>query len=656
MVRTAIDNAAVILVDYFDTLVFRSVTSNELINRWARGIGIKFPSLSEEITRQLPKRRAESFKKLREMARCSETEVTEVVYEDAIGAVYQSIKTQLAGVDEATFVSFAKNLDFDLECGCQYANRRLITQLSAAKAQGKRIYCVSDFYLNADYLRKMMIAANIPEGLLDGIFVSCDVGRRKALGDMYPYVLDALKIKPSDAVMIGDNPVSDIQKARENGLRAVLQRHAWHKVLIHLRAKAHIQFAPRQMMFSMNNTFRHGQHYGEYICIFYVFIKRLFDQLRADHVQSIAFMAREGFYLKELFELYQQIVVPEADIIGTSYYWCSRRSVMAGVREALMPEYIDEDISLKNWLKSLNLKPEDARAYTPFTDSQADEVCDLKRNGIYLRLMKHPDFRKRIDAIIEENNGVFRDYTAPYIKDGVFRFVDSGWKCTTQNTIQKNYGIPTKGYYIGVQNPDKPTLPLDRCGLIFSESNPRSKYYDYLGTNIPFYQQLLAAPHGTALKYVRGQDGIEVLHEWDQMEEKLYREHIAALQTYMLLKYRGLCVWDCKTPWDKKQDWYIARLSMRSSLFANPSRQRFIRMCTDNYVQNFRQENRGKVKYDPSKVKIGVDIIWKPEKYMRYISKIQRTSIYDHKAVRVIYPVLVRLYYGYTLMIHTLKH
>ena len=71
--------------------------------------------------------------------------------------------------------------------------------------------------------------------------------------------------------------------------------------------------------------------------------------------------------------------------------------------------------------------------------------------------------------------------------------------------------------------------------------------------------------------------------------------HIKKLQDYMFLKFQGLSAWDTKEAWDKEQDWFIARLSMRSSLFANRSRQKFIKICTDNYVQNFRQEKRGKI-------------------------------------------------------------
>ena len=89
---------------------------------------------------------------------------------------------------------------------------------------------------------------------------------------------------------------------------------------------------------------------------------------------------------------------------------------------------------------------------------------------------------------------------------------------------------------------------------------------------------------------------------------------------------------------------------MRSSLFAKGDRLPFIRKCTDNYVQNFRQENRGAVKYDYHNVKIGFDCIWSPDQLIRYFSKVQRTSVYDKRVIRMIYPVAARMLYGYVIL------
>lgn len=651
-----LDEATVIFVDYFDTLVWRSVTPKQLLNQWAECLGRKYPQISKEHLQKLPQMRLDAFAALRRQRAGQNSKKTEVTYEEALEVVYGKIFTPKDNVDKDTFLQVSKEIDFSLECGCGFANRHLIRQLKHMKKIGKKIYCVSDFYLGKAEMHQMMAAANVPGTLIDDIFVSSDCGRRKATGDLYPFVLNKLGLRANQAVMIGDNQISDIKRARASGLSAIYRPNLLHKAKTHLPEKFGVDRTRKQMKSSLREMYKHGMDYSEYIGMFYLFTKRLYFKLKEDGTSKIAFMAREGYYLRRLFELYQALDVPECDRIETAYYWCSRRSVLSGIRSALMPEAVNGEISLRNWLKSLNLTLDDARTYVPVSEEQADEVSDLRNNTAYRQLMNNPVFTERIDRTIEENHCAFLAYTRPFLHDGQFRFVDSGWKCTTQNAIEQEYGIRTKGYYIGVQIPDQPILPLDTTALIFREENPRSKYYDYLGMNIPFYQQLLAAPHGTALQYVQRGKEIDVMSEWDPMEQELYKIHIKALQEYMLLRFRGLCAWDNALPYNETDEWTVAKQSMQSSLFAWGSRLRFIRNCTDNYVQNFRQENRGKVKYDYKKAKLGADILWRPEKYLRYFAKIQRTELFDHWPVRAVYGPFACAYYFYTLFLHAIKN
>lgn len=645
-----------IFVDLFDTLVLRHVTAREVLQRWAVCLQNKYPSLSDRMISKLPYIRISIFKEKRELLSTQHSDITEVTYNDVIGVLFEKVKGELDGVQKEEFIASSKEIDIAVEIGCEYANTSLVEELEKEKQQGKRLFVVSDFYLCTDNVEELMFAAGIPQNLFEKIFISCDVGKRKANGDIYPFILKETGLKPENVIMIGDNRKSDCDIPASMGFLTDYRPNIVYKCKIHTRAKMNNDYARKQYRISLNEMFRYGKDYSEYIGIFYVFTKRLYVKLREDDVHKIAFMAREGYFMRQLFELYQEIVIPDNKKIDTTYYWCSRRSVMAGIKKAQMPEEIDGEISLKNWLKSLDISLEEARRYISFTDEEAEKPQFLEKSELFKSLIENKDFFQYFENTIKTNFDAFMKYTEPYIVDSKFRFVDSGWKGTTQNTIQDNYGISTVGYYIGVQKPDKPILELERTGLIFSEEKPRSRYYDYLGTNIPFYQQLLSAPHGTALKYIIEDGNVLIKCEWDPMEEKLYYENIEELQRFMLLKFRGLCAWDDREVYDSKEDWYIAKLSMRSSLFANRSRLKFIRKCTDNYVQNFRQEKRGKVQYDVKKTKLGLDVIWKPYKMIRYLSKVQRTSLYDKKIIRLIYPIVARVFYAYTLLIQNIKN
>ena len=651
-----IEKCDAVFVDFFDTLVFRHVTASETVRRWAVCLKKKYPQLSDDTVRQLPGIRQKTFKELRDQLAIKGSGISEVTYEHAIGQVFNEISSEYGLTDKESFLRHSKIIDIAVELGCLYVNSKLVKELEHAKAMGKKIYCVSDFYLGKPELLLFMKSVGISDTIFDDIFVSCDVGKRKATGDIFPYLLDKLSLEASRVVMIGDNKSSDNLIPNKYGLMIDFHPNLAYKCKTHLLEKLRRNYASCQIRRATDEMYRCTSNYSEYIGIFYVFTKRLYKYLSEEAITKIAFMAREGYYLKQLFEVYQDMLIPANAQITTKYYWCSRRSVMSGVKEAHTPEVMDEDISLRNWLKSLNLSLKDARKFEIISDEEADEVRKLSEQKGYCKLIANPRFMALINRTIEANRKAFLKYTEPYIQEGTFSFVDSGWKCTTQNTIEKYYGIKTNGYYIGIQKPDKPILPLKCRGLIFSEDNPRSKYYEFLGTNIPFYQQLLAAPHGTALKYYDEEGSIHVLEEWDEMEKELYFETIKPVQELMLLKFKGICAWDDKPVDDKKEEWVIARLSMRSSLFAKGDRLPFIRKCTDNYVQNFRQENRGAVKYDDHNVKIGFDCIWSPDKLIRYFSKVQRTSVYDKRVIRMIYPVAARMLYGYVILFRTIKN
>lgn len=645
-----------IFVDFFDTLVWRHTTAREAVKQWATCIRGKFPQLAGLSEQELLRNRKNAFSEMRKALLENSAGHTEVHYTEVMENLYNKAEMSSLDIEKRDFICLAEEIELAVELGCTYANKYLLEELKRQKIQGKKIYIVSDFYLSAEKLEMIMAACDIPREMFDGIFVSCDIGKRKANGDIYPFLIEELHLKSEQILMIGDNKKSDYEIPKSFGIRSIYKPNIIHKLSTHIREKKGQPFSYRQYRCVLDEMYRHGMEYSEYIGIFYVFTKRLYHMLEKRSIEKITFMAREGFYLKKLFEEYQNLRAPYGRKIQTSYFWCSRRSVFSGILQAHHPKAMDGEISLRNWLKSLNISVEEAQKFVPFQTEEADQIQKLEEATLYHELINNQEFHRFYEDTIMNNRKAFMQYMKDYLDQGVFRFVDSGWKCTTQNAIEKYYETPTEGIYIGVQKADRPIRSLKKHGLIFCQENPQSDFYEYLGTNIPFYQQLLAAPHGTALKYEQGEDGITVLHEWDPMEQKLYFDKIEKLQQYMFLKFCGLCVWDSKKAYDRKEDWYIARLSMRSSFFANGKRLRFIRECTDNYVQNFRQESRGKVRYDIKKVHFGLEVIFKPEKLIRYVGKIQRTAWYDKKSVKVIYPMAAHILYGYILLLQTIKN
>lgn len=56
---------------------------------------------------------------------------------------------------------------------------------------------------------------------VERLFISDEIGAMKPKREYFDHVLDILRCKPSECVMVGDNPATDIKGALDNGLRAI---------------------------------------------------------------------------------------------------------------------------------------------------------------------------------------------------------------------------------------------------------------------------------------------------------------------------------------------------------------------------------------------------------------------------------------------------
>lgn len=63
---------------------------------------------------------------------------------------------------------------------------------------------------------------NLDNWIKEPVF-SCDIGFRKPQIEAFQYVLDLAKVKPMEAVMIGDSQHSDYEGAKNAGIRPILK-------------------------------------------------------------------------------------------------------------------------------------------------------------------------------------------------------------------------------------------------------------------------------------------------------------------------------------------------------------------------------------------------------------------------------------------------
>jgi predicted HAD superfamily hydrolase len=149
---------------------------------------------------------------------------TEIAYEVIIREIYNRLnETQVLNAKAVNFSSFLdKSLeaDYNSEANVQYLNKDVIAVLRHLKDKGYIIYCVSDFYSDESFIKRLMRKHGVLD-LYDKVYVSASENASKENnGLLFSQILKSNQIDPNQAFMIGDNFKSDFVNAKMHGLRA----------------------------------------------------------------------------------------------------------------------------------------------------------------------------------------------------------------------------------------------------------------------------------------------------------------------------------------------------------------------------------------------------------------------------------------------------
>lgn len=139
-------------------------------------------------------------------------------YEDiTLDEIYDYISRQYQ-IDENIAIHM-KNYERDLElrfCKPRYAGKELFEY---AKAIGKKIILVSDMYLDAELIRKILVNNGIYG--YQKLYLSCEYRKLKYNGELFKVALADLKIEANQVLHVGDTWRSDIEGSERIGISNV---------------------------------------------------------------------------------------------------------------------------------------------------------------------------------------------------------------------------------------------------------------------------------------------------------------------------------------------------------------------------------------------------------------------------------------------------
>lgn len=307
----------VISFDVFDTLLFRPFSSpSDLFMLAGERLDIM------DFTQIRLKAEEEARQKNRLLRGNREVTLLEI---------YQLV-AQETGIDPQK----GADLEFSLECELCWGNPYMLEVFHILAAQGKTLVALSDMYLPKELLTRLLSLKGYED--FDQVMVSCDYNCSKRDGGLY----DLLKERYSGRIVhIGDNRISDIEKAKEKGLDTRFYQNVNEAGNV-FRAKDMSRLAGSAYRGIVNAKLHSGyQQYSPYYEVGFVytgiyvmgFCQWIYRYVQEHKIEKVLFLAREG-------DLYQKVFHAMYPDIPTEYVLWSRIGVVKTIVEKNRHPYL----------------------------------------------------------------------------------------------------------------------------------------------------------------------------------------------------------------------------------------------------------------------------------------------------------------------------
>lgn len=317
--------------DIFDTLLFRPFSDPKSLFVL---VGKKLEILRFYYIRIYAEEKARAISR----ARNGNGEVT-------IFDIYEIISQQ-TGID----AEYGAMCEIETEIEMCLPNPYMKQLYDILKYQGKKIIALSDMYIPAKYMEKILRKCGYDT--FEHIIISCDYKMNKAKGDIYPFVLKKCNCTNEQIVHIGDNENGDIVQAKKNNINVIYYPNV---------NKTGNKFRPANMSMLIGSAYKgiinyylhNGLHnyscayeYGFSVGGFYVtgFCSWIYKRVKEKNIQKVLFLARDGdIYIKVFRKMFP-------DIVCEYVYWSRIPSILATTkfgREAFVYSLVYEKTNAK---------------------------------------------------------------------------------------------------------------------------------------------------------------------------------------------------------------------------------------------------------------------------------------------------------------------
>ncbi|MGR0480513.1 MAG: HAD family hydrolase [Candidatus Electronema sp. V4] len=534
--RTLAASADTVSFDLFDTLLIRRIHNPDMvkpavaryISSWAARMGI-----SKSWPYILKLRNA--FEKEQRQETGLRFADQEARYPDYMGRVIEAV---FGRQSDDTLLQEVTDYELSLENAVLVPRAELAAWLKELKAQGKRLLIVSDIYLPASNLERLVEHAGLLEHV-DALISSADTFLAKASGLAFPMLKERFGLAYDRWLHVGDNPISDGLRPQEHGIAALVLRDRREKLRKSL-AKRYCEYslsqhfyrgrALQQLMLPLEaeNIPRHPlyvQGFNVFAPLFTGFIHGVAEHCLRSEIRRIYFFSREGWLFEQIWNEVAPRIFAGAELPKVSYLYVSRMALAPAscAYAGLDREHADivflpaGNRDFRDVCRVFGLQAEPFAPYLAKHDLTQETVLSPAHEGFL------PENRFRFNEMLEEEEGFqaeVRRQTLPanqallrYLEEqGFFQqpgvaLVDIGWLGTIQRFLHRAVAHRSDaprccGLLFGASRgiPYPETLRNQLRGIVYDRDRFDAAASAMLA-NLDLFEEICRAPHPTLNAY-----------------------------------------------------------------------------------------------------------------------------------------------------------
>lgn len=355
--------------------------------------------------------------------------------------------------------------EIDIEDKVIVVRQSLFKWIKTLHQQNKRILLISDIYLPAKYLKRLVKLKGL-EPFVDDVISSADSFNAKASGAAFPLIEKKYNIDKNRWLHLGDNPISDGQQAANFGIAAFVLRD--------IREKQRLGISRSIAYFASRNIFWRGRNvqqimapleaenrerdplyvdgYNIFGIVIANFIHRLIEHCKERKVSRIYFCSREGWLFQQCWERMIKEFYPAGGVPEASYLYVSRMALanaacgnvglpMVNAHAALLPS---ESRDFQDICRVFGLDIEPLRPYLKAVDLSEQEILDpsppnerIDRRQQLTLLLGDEKFQNEIRRQGKAAKDALLKYltTEKFFEHDDVALVDIGWLGTIQHFL-----------------------------------------------------------------------------------------------------------------------------------------------------------------------------------------------------------------------------